>query len=298
MSAVGILDTAQTFLWTTARLLERLRFEHVFRGLPAEPVIAALRAYRNPDGGFGNALEPDFRGPVSQPTTSDFALRVLDELGVPDPGLVGPLADWLPSVTTAEGGTPTVLANGAGYPRAPWWDPDPEQRACLLPTAGLAGFLHRYGLEHPWLAGATDFTWAALERVPDRLAAGDWTLQVGYEVRCAVAFLDAVPDRDRAIELADRLGPALVAGGALILDPAETGEAMLPLDVAPRPDSVARRWFDQATVEAHLDAIVAGQQPDGGWTVPWEFWTPATGPEWRGIQTVERLKTLQAYGRL
>lgn len=298
MTGVDILDTAQDFLWRTARLLERLRFEHLFRELPAEPVLAALVAYRNPDGGFGNGLEPDFRGPVSQPTTSDFALRVLDELGRPEPALVGPLYDWLPSVSTPEGGVPTVLANGAGYPRAPWWNPDPAQRPNLLPTAGLAAFLHEHGIEHPWRDAATAWCWTALEAIPDRLAAGEWVLQIGYEARAGLTFLEWVADRDRARGVADRLGPALIAGGAVVMDAADPREGMVPLDLAPAPGSIARGWFDDATIEAHLDAVLAAQQDDGGWTVPWDFWTPATEPEWRGIQTVERLRVLRAYGRL
>jgi hypothetical protein len=71
-----------------------------------------------------------------------------------------------------------------------------------------------------------------------------------------------------------------------------------PLDFAARPHSLARRWFDDATIEAHLDVLVAAQAEDGGWTVEWEAWVPVAGLEWRGWQTVERLKTLQAYGRL
>jgi hypothetical protein len=68
--------------------------------------------------------------------------------------------------------------------------------------------------------------------------------------------------------------------------------------MASTPDTLARHWFDEATLDAHLDALVAGQQDDGGWTIPWAVWTPVTGPEWRSAQTVERLKTLRAYGRL
>ena len=45
---------------------------------------AALRAYRNADGGFGHALEPDLRGTVSQPGGDPTALEVLDEAGVLD----------------------------------------------------------------------------------------------------------------------------------------------------------------------------------------------------------------------
>ena len=61
------LENAYTFILNNARLLERRRFAYLFGGGPREPVLAALRAYQNPDGGFGNALEPDKRTPTSQP---------------------------------------------------------------------------------------------------------------------------------------------------------------------------------------------------------------------------------------
>jgi hypothetical protein len=292
------IDAAEAFLWRNARLLERLRFEHLFRDGDPAAVIGALRPYQRSDGGFGNALEPDFRGPISQPTTADSALRVLDEVGGPPDDLVGPLCDWLLTVTTDEGGVPMVLRSAGPFPRAPWWDPPEEQRASLLPTSGLAGHLHRYGVDHRWLGPATDFTWRALADVPRRVAAGEWLVQLAYDVRCAVVFLDSVPDRARAEAVADELGEVLVANGVVALDPATAGELATPLDVAPTPRSVARRWFDDATIEAHLDALSAGQAEDGGWTVEWEAWVPMAGLEWRGWQTVDRLKTLRAYGRL
>src|SRR6266540_3077715 len=78
MLDASALEAAERFTWLNARLIDRLRFAHLFRGGAAAPVVAALRPYQNADGGFGNALEPDFRGPVSQPATVEAALRVLD----------------------------------------------------------------------------------------------------------------------------------------------------------------------------------------------------------------------------
>ena len=60
------LDSARTFTYANARVLERHRVAALIDGAPAEPVVAALRAYRNPDGGFGHALEPDVRGPAER----------------------------------------------------------------------------------------------------------------------------------------------------------------------------------------------------------------------------------------
>src|SRR5262245_62323025 len=93
-----------------ARLLDRRRFAHRFRGGPAAAVVAALEPYRNEDGGFGNALEPDLRGPSSQPVPVELALRILDEVGLFEERIVEAACAWLASVTTEEGGVPFVLA--------------------------------------------------------------------------------------------------------------------------------------------------------------------------------------------
>ncbi len=59
------LSKATDFIWRTARLLDRHRFAFLFLDGPRDAVLRALRPYQNADGGFGHALEPDLRGPVS-----------------------------------------------------------------------------------------------------------------------------------------------------------------------------------------------------------------------------------------
>jgi hypothetical protein len=92
-----------------ARLLDRHRFAHQFRGGPADAVVAALQSYVNPDGGFGHALEPDLRGPGSQPEPVEVALWTLHETGdgrdrdvaFADPMVRG-ACDCLRSITTPD----------------------------------------------------------------------------------------------------------------------------------------------------------------------------------------------------
>ena len=45
-------------------------------------VVDALRLYQNANRGFGNALEPDIRCPDSQPVPVQYALKVLDPVGL------------------------------------------------------------------------------------------------------------------------------------------------------------------------------------------------------------------------
>src|SRR3954453_7550448 len=99
------LDAAERFLAAHARVLDRRRFERLFRDGPAEAVRDAVAAYANPDGGFGHALEPDGRGPGSQPAAMALALRTLDEAGAWDEALVAHALDWLERSAPAGGGT-------------------------------------------------------------------------------------------------------------------------------------------------------------------------------------------------
>ena len=114
-----VLNRAQDFIWQYARLLDRHLFSYLFLDGPSEPVLSALLAYQNLDGGFGNALEPDMRCPTSQPVSTEFALRIMDMVdGFTNP-TVKPILGFLASITTAEGGIPWALPSVRDYPAAP-----------------------------------------------------------------------------------------------------------------------------------------------------------------------------------
>ena len=95
---------AENFIWSAARLVDRHRYSMLFADGPAGPVVEALRGYRNPDGGFGHALEPDLRCPVSQPAPTLYALEMLSEAGAADGELARDARGWIAQVAepTAE----------------------------------------------------------------------------------------------------------------------------------------------------------------------------------------------------
>ncbi|HXS45551.1 MAG TPA: hypothetical protein VN751_13065 [Solirubrobacteraceae bacterium] len=282
------LDRARAFVLAAARLLDRHRFALRFDGGDPEAVAAALRPYANPDGGFGHALEPDLRGPDSQPEPTRHALAVLlDDLGRPDDPAVARACDFLAAASAPEGGVPFVLPSARAYPHAPWWQPADDPPPGLTTTGALAGLLLRHGIEHPWVPGATAFCWSAIEALEGSSP---------YELRGILEFLEHAPDRDRAARALDRVAPFVAEH--VTLDPAEReGERHRPLDFAPHPGAPGRALFDDATIEANLDALAAAQRDDGGWTFDWPAWAPATEPEWRGWVTIRALETLAAYGR-
>jgi hypothetical protein len=70
------------------------------------------------------------------------------------------------------------------------------------------------------------------------------------------------------------------------------------MDFAPLPGGPARELFAPGVVDAELERLAAGQQPDGGWTVDFASFSPAAGLEWRGHRTVQALVLLRANGAL
>jgi hypothetical protein len=282
-------DAAAAFVAANARVLDRRRFQRLFEDGPIAPVRDAVAAYRNDDGGFGHALEPDCRAPGSQPAAAEMALRVLDEADAWDEGLVRGACDWLAAVAPAEGGAAFVEPTLADWPHAPWWVPEEGHPASLIATGMIAGTLHARGVSHPWLDGATEVMWNRI---------GTLTETSGYEMFGVLRFLQHVPDRDRAREAFVRVGPLLIERNLVALDPEASGEVHGVLDFAPDPDSLARSLFDDVTVKAHLDHLAQAQRDDGGWTFNWPAWSPAAELDWRGFLTVDALRVLRANARL
>ncbi|MGW1009463.1 hypothetical protein ACWD4X_05335 [Streptomyces termitum] len=293
------LARAERFVWLTARVLEQRRFAYHFRRGGADQVEAALSAYLNEDGGYGHALEPDLRGPVSQPLHTAHALRVLDSIGRCGGPRVERICRYLTAVSTHEGALPAIHPSQRGYPAAPFVPVLDDPPGELLSTGPVVGALHRNQVWHAWLFRATEFCWTAVESLEKSHP---------YEVLAAVAFLDSAPDRSRARAAADRLGRLVRAQGLAVLDPDRPedfpvaegyapGEHHFPHDYARVPDSLARDWFTDEELGRSLDFLAAEQAEDGGWPIRWRAWAPGSALEWRPVVTIEALRTLRAYGR-
>jgi hypothetical protein len=288
MNKTPDFDAAADFVAASARVIDRRVFERLFADGPAGPVRNAVAAYRNADGGFGHGLEPDCRTAASQAAAVEMALRIMDIGDAWDSRLVTAAIDWLTAVAPAEGGAGFALPSVAAGPHAPWWVAAEGNPASLTQTGQIAGLLYAREVTHPWLPPATEVMWSRIARL---------TEPNGYEMFGVLAFLERVPDRDRAEEAFARVGPLILSGGLVALDPGAAGEVHSPLDFAPLPDSMARRLFDPGVIEAHLDHLAGGQLADGGWTFNWPVWSPAAEADWRGFLTVDALRVLRANGR-
>ena len=256
------LARSMEFIWRAARVIDRRRFEFLFEGGSAQAVLDALRAYRNDDGGFGHGLEPDIRGPESQPLQVYAALLILDEIGRFDGPMLASALDFLVDGHRAGRRRARAWSRPAmtcrmppGCPRRTLRDParccPPEASlGCCTSTASSIRGSHR-----PARSVGTRSA-PSRRRIPMRC-------------KFALAFLDHAPERERAEREAERLGKLVREQNLVIVDRATAtddmsppgyapGEFHYPLDYAQRPSSLARRWFTDREIEQNLAQLRAG----------------------------------------
>jgi hypothetical protein len=258
----------------------------LLHGAPAAPVRVALLSYRNADGGFGHALEPDVRAPHSEPVSTLSALEVLASLGAAGDPLIADASSWIDAIADPDGGVPFVRPAAAGYPRAPWMVPS-DGGSHL--TFALAAVLWELGAPGTWRDRATEWCWDKLER-PAELSA--------FWIKFGLAFLDHVDDAERAEAAVERLRPRLRPDGTMPVPGGTEDERLTPLALSERPGSRSRRLFTAAQIDADLDRLEGDQQDDGGWMFDWLAWCPAQEVEWRGLVTLEALDRLLSHRRL
>jgi hypothetical protein len=286
------LGRIHDFITSTARLLDRRRMELAVGAGDREATLAVLAGYRNADGGFGWALEPDSRAPASQPVAALHAFEVFEEVAPLTSPLALGLLDWFDAIAVDGGAVPFALPGGASAGSAPMWGTADTESPSLHMTAVVLSIAHRVARHDPevaahrWLRRATE--WAIGE-----IATLDGPRDA-IEFRYVLQLLDALNARDEL----ERLGAHLPPDGTMPVTGGKTAEAMRPLDFSPEPGRPIRDLLDPQTIETDLDRLEAEQHDDGGWDVDWAHWSPAGGLEWRGWATVRAVRTLRANGRM
>ena len=217
---------AEQFIWSTARLVDRHRYAMLFGDGSAGAVVEALRGYRN--------VRRRLRARGSSPTCAVRAASPRRRCTRSRSSTRrAPATYWHAAHALGSRRSPrrTVASRRpAGIRGLP-------ARAVVAPgpgsvlTFGLAAVLHAGGAPGDgWLTRATDWCWReiATNQQPG-----------GYWLKYVCAFLDAVPDDDRARQaiasLARRVDPSASAIAGFV-----EGEALRPLDLSPRPVNRSR----------------------------------------------------------
>jgi hypothetical protein len=255
-----ILEKARGFIMANARLLERRMYEVCFEGVSPEYAGRVVKAYQNPDGGLGHALEPDERCPSSQPLFAAFGLTAMEEAGYRDKEFALSLCDYLQSVADENGLVPFFTENVFDYPIAGHWV-NATIASGFNPTAEICGMLYYQGVEHVWLSTAAKTCCDMFIKNPPREA---------HELSCAARLAQYLPDRRKAGQMLDIIAEVLPSARFYIPDTPVNTYGLTPLHFSPRPDSICRPLFTQRQIDDHLEELLRQQQPDGGWPVSWD----------------------------
>lgn len=294
---------ARAYLLHKARPLEAARYRFHFEAGSAGEVLATLAAYKNDDGGFGHALEPDLRTPASSALATSVAIQIMDEVRAPSshPLVQGALAYLLASFDSATQRWRIIPPEAEDAPRAFWWmDAGLDDRFdyfWLNPRAELLGAFWQLAgpARVPWLASLTT-------RIVEEIEGHDKPV-AGNDLLCALrlAATPALPDALRTRLLA-RLRQDVVA--SVETRPERWQQhGVRPLDVALTPDSAYAGLLAEP-LQANLDFLIDSQGADGAWMPTWS-WAPLdavawgkAAREWKGVLTLNALRALHDWGRV
>jgi hypothetical protein len=270
------LKAARNFVYANGTLWERALFAYLFQGDSLERLHQTLLCYKNPDQGWGHALEHDMRCPKSNPLALEFLLFVLTQLKIPVGNLLDGSVEWLEQQREPDG----TLRNPAellDYPHAPWWDGGGQ----TIPDS-IVGNLTLLGCATESLQKTTA-AWVQANLTPEKIRANEW-LFMAYH-----AYNYFLPIRET---------PAGKAGWQAAVEnviqcaenapPEQYGEIFR---FAPTADAPIARAMPPKLLTKMLDYVQHGQQSDGSWHDEHGLL------QWYPYTTIVALHGLRSHGR-
>jgi hypothetical protein len=293
-----------------ARPLEWAQWRLLYHGGSREDVLTALSAYQNADGGFGHALEPDNWNLESTPYVTLYGVKLLRSVGVEDgahPMMAGALRYFEHTADCSTIGWHFNVPGNNNYAHAPWWGYSGETSAAESPglTAGIAGCaLHFAAPGSSLFALARKHALRVIQTILTEGASGDMGVGGGIELLRDIEAAGLVADfpteafRSRLKELADRSIERDVEKWQYY--------GVLPSNYI---DSPASPWLtgNEDILQTELDYLMDTLPAGGIWGIPWTWFD--NGPLyprewaisenwWRAIKGIEKVRLLQAFGRL
>ena len=119
--------SAVEFILQNARPLELAVYKYFFENKSNQAVVDELLKFQNPDGGFGNSLEPDFFNPDSSPIATNDAITTLFRVNAinKNADIVKGIVRYLESHDSFNEDKKRwlfAIDSNKNYPHAIWWE--------------------------------------------------------------------------------------------------------------------------------------------------------------------------------
>jgi hypothetical protein len=294
------LEKAIDYVAKHARSVDRLALAQAFSYAEKTDLLDAISAYQNADGGFGNAIEPDFRVPDSSVTATTIAFQYLIQCDASMESVVVQKGlDYLVSHFNPESRSwPPVCPTISEYPRAKWWEfyPPisfkPDEPNWANPNIEVIGIFNRYPdrVDPVFLKALNDQAMAWLQSNESSEPHG---------LLCAMRYSESLQGAEQ------QQAKAILSGmvSKVITVHPEDWKHYRPQPVwyARTPDALLAEEFGDH-LNQNIDFIISQQTSDGRWLPSWEWgrypeeW-PQAKAEWTGYLTMVNTKMLVDFGR-
>lgn len=292
-------------LKNNTRDLEKCLFEYYFENGSCKNVIVELKKYQNIDGGFGKALESDFRLPNSSPMATSIGIRILTEIEETKEtrDIIKSALKYLEfTFNEKRNGWYALPKEVNNYPHAPWWNFDEEKGMTIIdknwgnPSAEILAYLYKYKeyvnkIEINYLI---DY---AIHYIENKRH-----FDSENELFCYIKLFEVLPE-----ELKSKLKKRISYDISEVIeyDSEKWGEYVpLPLDFVSSPEKESF-GVKSDKIDENLDYYVALIEGCGGNLInpPWGegFYQGSLSPaynEWKGVLTLKILKSLDNYNRI
>lgn len=288
-----------------ARPLDKERFNYHFDHAQPEKLLREIKKYQNKDGGFGNALEPDFRLPLSTPMATSIALRYLinlDKNSYAQEMIKKAISYLEKSYNQNRKGWYAVRKEVNDYPHTPWWHYDEKAEMTVIdkswgnPSAEILAYLLRY----------SDYVTnldldLLIDQAVNNIKQTD-KYESENEIYCYLKLYEEVDSNIKSqlkAEIAEGIKQLIVYAQDKWQE-----YVPLPLDFVPAPEKESF-GVSESKIEANLGFYVEWIENSKDTLVkpPWgeSFYQTdlkEAYQEWQGNWTLEILTTLDNYGRI
>ena len=143
-------NKAIKYILENARPLDLAVYKYFFEQESNQAIIDELSKFQNVDGGFGNALEPDFFNPNSSPIATNDAIITLSRVNALDKNsdIVKGIVRYLESHDSFNEDKKRwlfAIDSNKDYPHAIWWEKKSDGISKFNPSISLAAFMVCYG---------------------------------------------------------------------------------------------------------------------------------------------------------
>ncbi len=288
-------NSAAKFILQNARPLELSLYKYFFENKSNRAVINELSKFQNTDGGFGNALEPDFFNPNSSPIATNDAIITLHRINAinKDSDIVKGIVRYLESHDSFDEDKKRwlfAIDSNEDYPHAIWWKKKGDGISGFNPSISLAAFLICYDNRSFLYEEIIREGLAYLENTEEISGDSLKCFLLAYELLKANNISDIIDLK----QFKDLLCKAIDNSICKDIEKYGVEYVSMPSDFFSGIYSEFITPEIKTLIVAEKDILGKLQMEDGGFDITWKWYTPYPEFEqarawWRPRITIEKL---------